>query len=341
MGLIAPLIGLVATLAPTIGPTVGGYLTEALSWHWLFFINIVPGIIVTIAALTLIDFDKPDYQLFEQFDWSASSPWRCFSARSNTCSRTGRATTGSRTTPSAARAGCRRCRRSSSSRACSPRGQPIVDLRAFVDRNFARRQHVLFRARHRPLRPHLSLSDLSRQIRGYNALMIGETMFVSGRRDVPERADRRPAGDAARPALHADRRASPSFALGNWQMSYITKDWDFWQLFVPQMLRGFGMMLAIVPITNISLGTLPPERAGPVRLAERRGQREAPLEILGKPRDWRAKRAKEMLDLVELGDFTRHMPYQLWVVRACRDRPGALVRPGSCSWTSRSARSTR
>ena len=43
MGLVAPMIGLVATLAPTIGPTVGGYLTDALSWHWLFFINIVPG----------------------------------------------------------------------------------------------------------------------------------------------------------------------------------------------------------------------------------------------------------------------------------------------------------
>src|SRR6478736_6282425 len=37
MGLVAPMIGLVATLAPTIGPTVGGYLTDALSWHWLFF----------------------------------------------------------------------------------------------------------------------------------------------------------------------------------------------------------------------------------------------------------------------------------------------------------------
>ena len=43
-------------------------------------------------------------------------------------------------------------------------------------------------------------------------------------------------------------------------MSYVTRDWDFWQLFVPQILRGFGMMLAIVPITNISLGTLPPDR---------------------------------------------------------------------------------
>ncbi|MEI7744551.1 MAG: ABC transporter ATP-binding protein [Chloroflexota bacterium] len=36
-----------------------------------------------------------------------------------------------------------------------------------------------------------------------------------------------------------------------------------------------------------------------------------PLEILGKDKAWRAQRAKEMLELVELGDFTRHMPYQL------------------------------
>jgi NitT/TauT family transport system ATP-binding protein len=36
-----------------------------------------------------------------------------------------------------------------------------------------------------------------------------------------------------------------------------------------------------------------------------------PLEILGRPREWRASRAREMLELVELGDFARHMPYQL------------------------------
>jgi len=36
-----------------------------------------------------------------------------------------------------------------------------------------------------------------------------------------------------------------------------------------------------------------------------------PLEILGKDKAWRARRAKEMLDLVELGEFNRHMPYQL------------------------------
>src|ERR1700688_1173035 len=66
---IAPVVGLIATLAPTIGPTVGGYLTDSFSWHWLFFINVVPGIVVTIAAITLIDFDQPDFSLFDTFGW--------------------------------------------------------------------------------------------------------------------------------------------------------------------------------------------------------------------------------------------------------------------------------
>jgi len=66
---VSPIIGLVATLAPTIGPTVGGYLTSALSWHWLFLINVIPGIIVAIATWMLIDFDKPEKGLFASFDW--------------------------------------------------------------------------------------------------------------------------------------------------------------------------------------------------------------------------------------------------------------------------------
>src|SRR5215471_9163728 len=67
--IVAPIIGLVATLAPTVGPTVGGYITDLMSWHWLFFINIVPGIGITIGVLALIDFDQPNFALLERFDW--------------------------------------------------------------------------------------------------------------------------------------------------------------------------------------------------------------------------------------------------------------------------------
>src|SRR3979490_1264725 len=67
--IVGPIIGLVATLAPTIGPTVGGYITDALSWHWLFFINIVPGIGITVGVLALVDFDQPKFELLDRFDW--------------------------------------------------------------------------------------------------------------------------------------------------------------------------------------------------------------------------------------------------------------------------------
>jgi DHA2 family multidrug resistance protein len=39
----------------------------------------------------------------------------------------------------------------------------------------------------------------------------------------------------------------------------MTRDYDFWELFWPQIFRGAGMMLAMVPVNNISLGTLAPE----------------------------------------------------------------------------------
>jgi DHA2 family multidrug resistance protein len=50
------------------------------------------------------------------------------------------------------------------------------------------------------------------------------------------------------------------FALGTWQMTWLTKDWDFYELLWPQIFRGIGLMLAIIPITNVAIGTLPPER---------------------------------------------------------------------------------
>jgi DHA2 family multidrug resistance protein len=257
--MVAPIIGLIATLAPTVGPTIGGYVTDALSWHWLFFINVVPGLIVTLAAYLLIDFDKPDYSLLKNFDWWGLISMAGFLGALEYIleegPRYGWFDDGTITLFAVISA--------VSAVAFFVRvfvaRVPIVDLRAFANRNFALGSLFSFVLG-------IGLYGLTYlypvylgQIRGYDALMIGDTMFVSGL-----------AMFATAPiAGQLSQRFDPRyvliagfliFAVGTWQMTWVTKDWDFWELLWPQIFRGIGLMFAIVPVTNTALGTLPPDR---------------------------------------------------------------------------------
>lgn len=97
------------------------------------------------------------------------------------------------------------------------------------------------------------------RVRGYDALMIGETMFVSGL------AMFFTAPIAGKVSTKLDPRIMMaigfiSFGCGTWIMTHVTTDWDFYELLIPQVLRGFGLMMCMVPINNIALGTLPPAR---------------------------------------------------------------------------------
>jgi DHA2 family multidrug resistance protein len=259
LGVISPLIGLVATLAPTIGPTVGGYLTDALSWHWLFFINIIPGIGVATAAYFLIDFDKPDYKLFENFDWVGLLSMAGFlgaleyvleeGPRNDWLSDDSIVVFAWVSVLSAALFFYR---------AFTARA-PIVDLKAFADRNFALGSLFSFVLGIGLYGLTLVYPLYLGQIRGFDALMIGETMFVSGL------AMFLTAPIAGRLSGKVDPRLMLTagflfFAAGTWWMTYLTRDWDFYELLWPQIFRGVGLMLAMVPINNVALGTLPPER---------------------------------------------------------------------------------
>src|SRR5271163_2584045 len=61
-------ISLILNLSSTVGPTLGGFLTDTYSWHWLFLVNIVPGTLVAATVWWLIDIDKPNWSLLRAFD---------------------------------------------------------------------------------------------------------------------------------------------------------------------------------------------------------------------------------------------------------------------------------
>jgi MFS transporter, DHA2 family, multidrug resistance protein len=255
--IVSPIIGLVATLAPTVGPTIGGYLTEALSWHWLFFINVLPGIGITIGVLALVDFDQPHLELLEDFDWVGLISMAGFLGALEYVLEEGPQYEWLQDTSVATCAVI--CVISSIVffyRVLTAE-QPIVDIRAFGNRNFALGSAFSFCVG-------IGLYGLTyiyprylAEIRGYSAMMIGETMFVSGAFMFIT------APLVGRLMLKVDMRLMIAvglalFAIGTWQMTWMTRDYDFWELFLPQVFRGCGMMLAMVPVNNIALGTLEP-----------------------------------------------------------------------------------
>jgi DHA2 family multidrug resistance protein len=225
----------------------------------LFFINIVPGIGVATAAFLLIDFDKPDYKLLENFDWAGLLSMAGFLGALEYVLEEG-----PRNDWFADESILIFAWVSGLSavlffyRAFTAR-QPIVDLSAFSNRNFALGSLFSFVLGIGLYGLTLVYPLYLGQIRGYDALMIGETMFVSGL------AMFLTAPIAGRLSAKVDPRfmllaGFLFFAAGTWWMTSLTRDWDFWELLWPQIFRGVGLMLAMVPINNVALGTLAPDR---------------------------------------------------------------------------------
>ena len=44
-------------------------MTFYLDWRWIFFINVLPGLLICIGAALLIDVDRPDLSMLRRIDW--------------------------------------------------------------------------------------------------------------------------------------------------------------------------------------------------------------------------------------------------------------------------------
>jgi MFS transporter, DHA2 family, multidrug resistance protein len=253
------LISVILNLSSTLGPTIGGFLTDTFSWQWLFLVNIVPGIGVAVTVWLLIDIDRPDRSLLRYFDiyglvlmalflgclqyaleegprwdWLADNTILVAVVVSSIASVLffWRVLT---------------------------YHQPIVDLRAFANRNFAIGSFYTFVVGTGLYGATYLVPLFLAQVRGFSSWQIGETVVVTGLAQMAM------SPFAAYIARNLDLRIMLAFGMGLFAVAMyltagLTNQAGFADLLVPQVLRGVALMCCYLPANLIALGTLPQDK---------------------------------------------------------------------------------
>jgi DHA2 family multidrug resistance protein len=253
------LISVILNLSSTLGPTIGGFLTDTLSWHWLFLVNIVPGVAVAVVVWLCIDIDKPDLSLLRRFDLSGLVLMALFLGCLQYALEEGPRwdwldddTIRVAVTVSSL-AGILFFFRVLTYR------QPIVDLRAFNNRNFALGSFYTFLVGTGMYSTTYLIPLFLAQVRGFSALQIGETVFVAG---IAQMAMSPFSTQIAR---RLDLRIMLAIGLGLFAFAMyltagLTNQSSFPELLVPQAVRGVALMFCYLPANMIALGSVPPDK---------------------------------------------------------------------------------
>ena len=64
------LFAITATFAPSIGPTLGGWLTESWGWEYIFYINVPPGLLMIAGLLYGLEKKPPHWELLKSTDYA-------------------------------------------------------------------------------------------------------------------------------------------------------------------------------------------------------------------------------------------------------------------------------
>ena len=245
---VIAIISVILSLSSTLGPTLGGFLTDTFSWHWLFLVNIVPGVLVATVVWVTIDIDKPDFSLLRDFDVTGMLLMATFLGCLQYALQEGpRSDWLDDYTIRAAVAVSTVGGGLFFWRALTYR-QPIVDLRAYLNRNFAFGSFFTFVVGIGMYGTTYLLPLFLAQVRGYNALQIGLTIIVTGLVTMI----------MSPLSTFIARRLDLRFSM--YLTATLTNQTAFWELFAPQVVRGLGLICCYLPANMIALGTLPQDK---------------------------------------------------------------------------------
>ena len=253
-GLATTIAGVAAVLAPTVGPIVGGWITESWSWHWLFRINILPGILAALVSMGTLRGTAANQRNRRAIDGVALVALAVALAALEI---------GLKDAPRLGWSAPRVLALLALSLSAGVlfiiktlrSAWPLVELKCFADRNFAIGCALSFALGIGLFGSTYLMPFFLGLVREHGAFEIGKIMLATG---VAQLA-------AAPVAVLLERRVDARwlslagfslFAVGLLLSSRQTMSTDAADMMAPQIMRGAAIMFCLLPPTRLALGQL-------------------------------------------------------------------------------------
>ncbi|MFL5251612.1 MAG: DHA2 family efflux MFS transporter permease subunit [Rhodopila sp.] len=250
-----------ATFAPAIGPTIGGWLTENYGWPTIFYMNLVPGVVMLSALIYALPHSKPQMNLLRRGDWLGIALMAIGLATFQTVLDDGNVYDwfGS---PFIVKLSLV----SAVSLAAFivvqlVRKEPLIQLRLFTRRNFAFGTLSNFLVGFALYGSSYLLPQYLARAQGFNAQQSGEVMAWTG---LPQLV--------LIPFVPLLMRKFDSrllvgvglliFATSCFMNLHMTNDYAAPQLLVPDIVRALGQALVMTPLSAIAMVGILPHEAG-------------------------------------------------------------------------------
>ncbi|MBB3571209.1 MDR family MFS transporter [Rhizobium sp. BK491] len=255
------LFALSATFAPAIGPTIGGYLTENWGWEYIFYVNLVPGVLMVGMLWISLDRAPMNLSLLAKGDWPGIITMAVGLAALQTVLEEGNKDDWF---------GSPFIVRLSVIAAVSltlflfielRASHPLLNLRLLVRRNFGFGIVANFLMGVALYGSVFILPIYLTRIQGYNSEQIGMVLAWTG---IPQLI-LIPLVPRLMKRIDARLLIIVGFALfaaSNFMNIYMTSNYASDQLFWPNIVRAVGQALAFTPLTAIATAGIEQENAG-------------------------------------------------------------------------------
>ena len=246
--------GIMAVLAPTVGPVVGGWITETWSWHWLFLINVLPGILAATVTPLLLPREKMNLADLATLDGS-SLALMAISLASLEIALKQAPEHGWLSPLCGALFGLSAAAATAFAFRTLKAAHPVVELSTLGTRSFAIGCALSFCLGVGLFGSVYLMPVFLAYVRRHDAFEIGTIMLVTG---VAQLVTAPIAG--ALESRFDPRWLSAAgfslFAVGLGCSAFASRVADFHEMFWPQVVRGVAIMFCLLPPTRLALGSL-------------------------------------------------------------------------------------